>query len=334
MAMPMERPTIFASASGELKHALRAEFALQACCGFEYAALPFHRSQAFFAAAIGHVFAEDDDALVAFHLIEQSDGNHFDHRFRMAFFLGRRFEIAGGGIHVRRVNPLVNRVRCRKFSSERAIRSFDDFAVHFSFERFNFAFFEDAFAHQEQGELWQWVALRFGGAFGLTLVELFVVGKRVRIGAVTCAWNQRRAFAGAAMIGGAACNDCVTFQRIGAVTLFDVEVRIISDQLGNAAAGSLYFDRDGNGVAVVFDQIKNRQTFAAGSIQGFVKFAFAGGALARRNVNTLVAVKRDRGAHGSLARLVESFGKFLEIRASIPPRRSPARIACRWVKSA
>src|SRR3984885_1158549 len=237
---------------GRIKNALGAKFPLQAGGGFEDAALPFYRRQAFFAAAIGDVFAENDDALVAFHFIEQSEGDHFDHGFRMAFFFRGGIEIAGGRVYVRRVDPFVNRIRCREFGRESAIGGSDNLAVHFGFQGFDFAFFQDAFAHQEHGEFRKRVALRFGGAFGLALVELFIVGKRVRIGPDYVRVDQRGAFAGAAMFGGAAQRG-IAFQRLGAVAFFDVQIRIISYQFGNAATGSLDFYRNGNGVTVVFD---------------------------------------------------------------------------------
>ena len=124
--------------------------------------------------------------------------------------------------------------------------------------------------------------------------------------------DQRRAFAGAAMFGGAAQRG-ITFQRLGAVTFFDVEIRIIPHQLGDAAAGSLHFHRHGNGVAVVFDEIENREALGAGGVQRFVKFTFAGGAIAGRNVSDLVGMKGDAGAGRSFARLIEGLGEFFEI---------------------
>ena len=74
--MPIARPTMLASASRRVEHALRAELALQSGGQLEDAALALHHllAQIFFAAAIGDVFAENDDALVALHLIAQ--GQH------------------------------------------------------------------------------------------------------------------------------------------------------------------------------------------------------------------------------------------------------------------
>ena len=134
----------------------------------------------------------------------------------------------------------------------------------------------------------------------------------MRVGPDHVRVDQRGALAGAAMFGGAS-ERGITFQGLGAVTFLDVQVRIIPHQLGNAAAGSLHFHRDGNRVAVVFDQVENREAFVARGIQRFVKFALAGGAIAGGNVNNLVGMKGNRGARRSFARLVESLGKFFEI---------------------
>ena len=67
----MARPTMEASAIGELKQRLRAEFGLQAGGQLEHAAFAFDFAEVAFAAAIGHILAEHDHALVAAHLLVQ-----------------------------------------------------------------------------------------------------------------------------------------------------------------------------------------------------------------------------------------------------------------------
>ena len=76
-----------------IEDAVRAEFALQAGRGFEDAALPFHRGELFFAAAIGDVFTEDDDARVALHFVDQRGRDHFDHGFGIAVLFGFGVEL-------------------------------------------------------------------------------------------------------------------------------------------------------------------------------------------------------------------------------------------------
>ena len=82
--MPMARPTMFASASGELKTRVRAELALQVVGDLEDAALALDRGQALLAAAVGHVLAEDDDRRVARHLVVQAGVQQVDHRLGVA----------------------------------------------------------------------------------------------------------------------------------------------------------------------------------------------------------------------------------------------------------
>src|SRR5215472_2062142 len=67
-----------------IEHAVGAVLALQSSGGLEYAALPFHVLEVFFAAGVGHVFAEHGDALVAAHFVIQRGGYHFDHGLRPA----------------------------------------------------------------------------------------------------------------------------------------------------------------------------------------------------------------------------------------------------------
>ena len=72
--MPVARPTMLASASGELKTRSEPNSHCRPEVSLKTPPLPFTSFclQIFFAAAIGHVFAEDHDALVALHLIAQA----------------------------------------------------------------------------------------------------------------------------------------------------------------------------------------------------------------------------------------------------------------------
>ena len=70
--MPIARPTMLASASGELKTRSRAELALQVGGDLEDAALALDLVEALLARAVGDVLAEDDDARVARHLVVQA----------------------------------------------------------------------------------------------------------------------------------------------------------------------------------------------------------------------------------------------------------------------
>ncbi len=69
--------------------------ALQAGGGFEDPALPFDMFEIFFAAGVGHVFAENGDALVARHFVEQCGRDHFHHGLGCAVEL--RLYVERGG---------------------------------------------------------------------------------------------------------------------------------------------------------------------------------------------------------------------------------------------
>src|SRR2546423_12912421 len=78
---------------------------------------------------------------------------------------------------------------------------------------------------------------------------------------------------------------CVALQRIGTVTFRGVKTRKRAGELGDAAAGGLHLNRDGNGVAVVFNQVKQGQFLSASGVKRFPEFALAGGAVARGGKN-------------------------------------------------
>ncbi len=84
VAMPMARPTMEASAMGELKQRRRAEFGLQSGGQLEDAAFAFDFGQIAFAAAIGDVFAEHDHAVVAAHLLVEGAVDQVGHGPRFA----------------------------------------------------------------------------------------------------------------------------------------------------------------------------------------------------------------------------------------------------------
>ena len=77
--------------------------------------------------------------------------------------------------------------------------------------------------------------------------------------------------------------DAVAFEGIGAIAFGDVQAGETFDEAGNAAAGGLHFNGNGDGVAVVFDEIEERKLFGARGVQRFPEFAFAGGAIAGGN---------------------------------------------------
>src|SRR5438552_4277490 len=102
--------------------------------------------------------------------------------------------------------------------------------------------------------------------------------------------DERWASALAAIFSGAL--KCfVTGEHIRSVAFLDVEIGKTAHQPRNASARRLYFDGDGDRVAVVFDQVEHRQLKIAGRVERFPKLAFARRAVARGNVNDLIFFK-------------------------------------------
>ncbi len=159
--MPIARPDNIGFGERRIEHAVAAEFSLQAGSRFKDAALPFHFCELFFAAAVGDILAEHNDALIARHFVKQSGGNHFDHCFRIAVQVWRCFELPAGGIDFRREDEIVNRILRRQFRAQRAIGRFENLAFNIRLERFELAFIDHTFANEKQPELRDRVAVRF-----------------------------------------------------------------------------------------------------------------------------------------------------------------------------
>ena len=102
--------------------------------------------------------------------------------------------------------------------------------------------------------------------------------------------HERRTLAGAGVLdrGG---HRLVGADEVGAVDALDEEARERRHQLGEIAAGRLHFDRGRDRVAVVLDQVDNRQPARAGGIQRFPEFPFARRPFADRDVGDFVALE-------------------------------------------
>src|SRR6185437_1347695 len=94
---------------------------LQAGGSLKHAAFAFDLAETFLAAAIGDVFAEDDDALVASHFIHQIRGDHFHHRQRLAGLVHLGSEFFARRINVGRIDKFIGRIRLRQSGCERLV---------------------------------------------------------------------------------------------------------------------------------------------------------------------------------------------------------------------
>ena len=72
-----------------------------------------------------------------------------------------------------------------------------------------------------------------------------------------------------------------------------MEVREAGDQARNVAARGLHFDGHGNRVSIVLHAKNYRQTQIGRGIQRLPEFAFAGGAVAERDVSDFIAMELD-----------------------------------------
>jgi hypothetical protein len=94
--MPMARPTMLASASGELKTRSEPKLALEAVRDLEDAALALALFRALFALAVGHVLAEDHDAGIAGHLVDIGRVQQVDHGLLAIDDFDLAFAVEGG----------------------------------------------------------------------------------------------------------------------------------------------------------------------------------------------------------------------------------------------
>src|SRR5260221_5148134 len=100
--------------------------------------------------------------------------------------------------------------------------------------------------------------------------------------------NKGRTIARTAVSHGAR-KSGITLRQIGAVKFFEMKIGKARYQSRNASAGGLYLDWHRDGVAIVFHAEHHRQLAVGGGIHGFPELAFAGGAVAERDIGDLVS---------------------------------------------
>ena len=101
--------------------------------------------------------------------------------------------------------------------------------------------------------------------------------------------HKRRAVAGADMLDGAA-QGGKAFEKVGAVALLKVEVGEVCHQRTDVAARRLVLDRDGDGVAVVLDDIEQRKLALGSRVDRLPELALRGGPFSAGDVGDLVGV--------------------------------------------
>src|ERR1700730_17050154 len=102
--------------------------------------------------------------------------------------------------------------------------------------------------------------------------------------------------------------DGIALKRIGAVAFGNMQIRKAAREFRNAAAGGLYLDGDGNGIAVVFDEIQERELFAARDVEGLPELALARCSIATGHVDDLIALVTHVFSERRLFGLRQGFG--------------------------
>ncbi len=149
--MPIARPTMLASASGELKTRALPNFRCRFAVTLKTPPLPFTFSRYCFARTIGHVFAEHDDARIALHLRVQAAVDQIDHRAGDCRKVRRLSSVSNScrsRIDVGRIN-----VKCRCFgrrlrTGERCVGGLSYLAIDFVFDLLQLVLIDDAFVDQ------------------------------------------------------------------------------------------------------------------------------------------------------------------------------------------
>src|SRR3984957_6270712 len=107
--------------------------------------------------------------------------------------------------------------------------------------------------------------------------------------------------------------DGIAFQRVGPIAFRDVQARETAGEFRDAAARGLDFDRNGNGVAVVFNEVDQREFFSTRGVQGLPEFAFAGGPVARRDEHYFLGLVAHVLAEGRFLGLSQSLRMILVV---------------------
>ena len=181
---------MLASASGELKTRSEPNSVLQARRQLENSAFALHFVRALFAAGVGHIFAIDDDARIAAHLVVQAGIDEVGHGARSAALGARRFtrtaipaashcfggKRGAGRVKIFRVDVRGMLAISGKRRFKRTLRGFGGFVLGFFLQCVDLLGGQDAFAQQPHLHLRNRVAHGVCFALGCGAIELVIVG--------------------------------------------------------------------------------------------------------------------------------------------------------------
>src|SRR5208283_504863 len=201
-----------------IEDAVGAELELQASGQFEDSSLAFDQFllEILFAAGVGYILSEDDDTLIAVHLVAQRGVDEVRHglvwrglvwRVGGALAIGRRlgggqrrmsFKRRRSGIEIGRVYEVVDRVRLRYRGFEGAVGIGLHQLIDFLLDFVDPVFVENSLPQQEQLQPVDRVARGIGLALAVGPVKALVIGERVGIRTDDMGMDKRGPMAGAA----------------------------------------------------------------------------------------------------------------------------------------
>ena len=319
--MPIARPTMLASASGELKTRVLPKVRCRPCVTLKTPPLPDTHSSA--ASRLQSATSSPKTTMrgIARHFVLQRAIDRRDHRVGLAFARRLALESARRRIDVGRVDVELDGVASGFSACDRAFGRVVHLALDLLVQRLELGLAGESFGLQELGQPHDRIARGFLGPLVRRLVEPLVVRERVRIGTGDLRVHERRALAARARRRPRAAARRSWSRKSVPSMLWTKSPGNDATSLRDVAARRLHFDRHRDRVAVVFDEEDHRQLSEAGGVQRLPELAFAGRAVAERQVGDFVVVEvrargpRSRGCARRGSRLRRS--------------RSPGGTACR-----
>ena len=227
IARPIARPTIVRFGERRVVDARAAELLLQAPRDLEDAALALDLAEVLLARDVGDVLAEDEDLLIAPHLVLHAGVEQIDHRRLVAgelrIVLG--VELLARRIDVGRVDEVVDRLRAR--AARRASASSVAASTIASTSSWIFAMLglgRVALGDEPLRELRHRIARGVGLALVGRTVHHLVVRQRVRVRTNHVRVHERRALPLARVVD-RALHRLVAGEQIAAVDFLDVQIR-------------------------------------------------------------------------------------------------------------
>src|SRR5262245_21806672 len=148
----------------------------------------------------------------------------------------------------------------------------------------------------------------------------------MRVGTNDLRMDQRRPFP-RPHVRDSVAHRLVAREVIGAVAPVDLKSREVFDDAREVTAWRLHFNRCGDGVAVVFDEVEHRKYTRARGVERFPEFAFAGRSLADGDERDLIALEFRRAIRNGFEPLVQT-SSFRDADAMQTLRGN--RAACGW----